>query len=113
MSDISQLRELLRLEPFETCSPSFGEFLAQLRDNPQMANTVAALMIRAITGRDQVEIEKEPPERRPYLVLIELSDEENEQRKQALLRLDGLGYCEHCRTQALNYFRDFKLWSES
>lgn len=70
MSEISQLQQLLKLQPVEADSMSFGEFLARLKDNPEMADTAAALLIRAIEKRGEVEIEKAPPERRPYLRML-------------------------------------------
>jgi serine protein kinase len=44
---------------------------------------------------------------------IELNDEERTQRREALERFNQLGYCSHCREQALTYFRDYKLWNQS
>ncbi len=70
MSEISQLRDLLNLQPVEADSMSFGEFLAKLKDHPEMADTAAALLIRAIEKRGEVEIEKVPQERRPYLRML-------------------------------------------
>ncbi|MCC7529544.1 MAG: hypothetical protein IT342_13555 [Candidatus Melainabacteria bacterium] len=70
MSDISQLRDQLRLQPVEADSLTFGEFLARLKDKPEMADTAAALMIRAIEKRGEVDIESVPKERQPYLRML-------------------------------------------
>lgn len=70
MSDISQLRNQLKLQPVEADSLSFGEFLARLKDKPEMADTAAALLIRAIEKRGETDIEKVPKERQPYLRML-------------------------------------------
>jgi serine protein kinase len=70
MSDISQLRDQLRLQPVEADSLTFGEFLARLKDKPEMADTAAALMIRAIEKRGEIDIESVPKERQPYLRML-------------------------------------------
>lgn len=70
MSDISQLRDQLKLQPVETDSLTFGEFLARLKDKPEMADTAAALLIRAIEKRGEVNIESVPKERQPYLRML-------------------------------------------
>jgi len=70
MSDVSQLRDQLKLQPIECDSLSFGEFLIRLKDKPELADTAAALLIRAIEKRGEVEIEKAREERRPYLRML-------------------------------------------
>lgn len=44
---------------------------------------------------------------------IELGEQDKLFRRQALARLDSLGYCPHCREEALCYAKDYELWKLS
>lgn len=68
MSDV--LRDLLSMDGVKARDLNFETFLRELKLHPQVADTAAALILRAIESRGEVEIEKAPPERRPYLRML-------------------------------------------
>jgi serine protein kinase len=70
MSEVTQLKNLLGLQPVEVDPMPFGEFLSKLKDKPEMADTAAALLIRAIEKRGEVDIDSAPKERQPYLRML-------------------------------------------
>ena len=71
MSDLNRLMQHMKLKPIVAGSLNFTEFLDKLKDSPHIADTAPALILRAIKSRGEVEIEKEPLTRRPYLELLQ------------------------------------------
>lgn len=66
MSD-NKLRSLLGLKPVKEEELTFGQFLTRLKDQPFIAETAPSLLVRAIEASGEVEIDKVPAARRPYL----------------------------------------------
>mgnify|MGYP003384811737 CR=1 FL=1 len=66
MSD-NKLRSLLELKPVKEEDLTFGQFLARLKDQPHIAETAPSLLVRAVESLGEVEIDKVPAARRPYL----------------------------------------------
>lgn len=67
MSDNNKLRSLLGLKPVKEEELTFGQFLGRLKDQPFIAETAPSLLVRAIEASGEVEIDKVPEARRPYL----------------------------------------------
>ncbi len=44
---------------------------------------------------------------------IELSDDDRILRKEVFDKFESLGYCPHCVTKAITYFKDYQLWKQS
>jgi len=70
MSNDNELNELLKLKPLAGRPLKLPEFLRQLKEHPEIADTAPALLVRTIKSKGVVDIEKQPPERRPYLRLL-------------------------------------------
>ncbi len=64
------LRGLLSMDGVKARDLNFETFLRELKQHPYVADTAAALILRAIESRGEVEIEKAPKERRPYLRML-------------------------------------------
>lgn len=71
MSDLQGLKQHMLLKSIEADSLTFEEFVAKLPQNPEIADTAPALIVRAIKSRGVVDIEKEPLERQGYLRLLQ------------------------------------------
>ena len=65
-----QLKELLVLEPIEPETITFGEYLSRLKENPWLADTAAALLVRAVEAKGEVKLSETAPERVPYLQML-------------------------------------------
>jgi predicted Ser/Thr protein kinase len=61
----------MQLKPIVADSLDFAAFLDRLKDQPHIADTAPALILRAVKNRGVVDIEKEPEDRRPYLELLQ------------------------------------------
>ena len=70
MANHEKLHELLGLAPVVVEKITFGEFLSRLKDNPQIADTAAATLVRAIESKGEVDIKSAPPTLRPYLTML-------------------------------------------
>lgn len=68
--DATRLRELLGLVSVETENITFGEYISRLKKSPFLADTSAALIVRAIEKRGEVDLKTAPEERRPYLQML-------------------------------------------
>jgi predicted Ser/Thr protein kinase len=64
------LQNLLGLESVVVETIKFGEFLKRLKDNPEIADTAAATLVRAIESKEEVEIKTAPEALRPYLSML-------------------------------------------
>lgn len=69
MSENEELRSLLSLKPVKAEDLTFGGFLARLKSEPNIAETAASLMVRAIESSGEVSADV-LPERRPYLRML-------------------------------------------
>jgi predicted Ser/Thr protein kinase len=69
-SDFSDLLSALDLKPVTLESEPFGKYLQELSEHPERADTAHGLLVRAVEGKGEVEIDKEPEERRPYLRML-------------------------------------------
>ena len=69
-SDFNDLIGALDLEPVTLEPMPFGKFLRELREHPERADTAHGLLIRAIEALGEVDIDKEPLERQPYLRML-------------------------------------------
>lgn len=69
-SNGQELHELLGLEPSVVDNLSFSQFLSTLKDRPEVADSAAATLVRAIESKGEVEIETSPPQLRPYLKML-------------------------------------------
>jgi len=65
-----EFKKLLGLESVVVEKIKFGEFLARLRENPQIADTAAATLVRAIESKGEVDIKSAPATLRPYLNML-------------------------------------------
>lgn len=65
-----ELHKLLGLAPVVVEKIKFGEFLSRLKDNPQIADTAAATLVRAIESKGEVDIKSAPATLRPYLTML-------------------------------------------
>jgi serine protein kinase len=65
-----ELQKLLGLESVVVEKIKFGEFLSRLRDNPEIADTAAATLVRAIESKGEVDIKSAPATLRPYLTML-------------------------------------------
>jgi serine protein kinase len=70
MSHDERLKGMLALQSVRTEDMTFGEFLSRLKASPQMADTAAALLVRAIEKRGEVDLKIAPEERVPYLMML-------------------------------------------
>jgi len=65
-----EFKKLLGLESVVVEKIKFGEFLTRLRENPQIADTAAATLVRAIESKGEVDIKSAPATLRPYLNML-------------------------------------------
>ncbi len=65
-----ELHELLGLQSNVVETISYSEFLTRLRDRPEMADSAAATLVRAIESKGEVDIDSSPSELRPYLKML-------------------------------------------
>ena len=72
-SDFADLLSAFDLEPVTLESITFGEFLRDLPGHPERADTAHGLLVRAVEAQGEVDIDKEPEERRPYLRMLKES----------------------------------------
>jgi predicted Ser/Thr protein kinase len=70
MHDNQKLLELLALDKLVERSIPFPEFLQELKGRPEAADTAAALIVRAIKARGEVDIASVSPERQPYVTML-------------------------------------------
>ncbi len=64
------LQSLLGLESVVVETITFGEFLKRLKDKPEIADTAAATLVRAIESKEEVDIKSAPEALRPYLSML-------------------------------------------
>jgi len=64
------LQSLLGLQSVKVESINFGEFLKRLKNNPEIADTAAATLVRAIESKDEVDIKTAPEALRPHLKML-------------------------------------------
>jgi predicted Ser/Thr protein kinase len=64
------LRKLLGLESTVVETITFGEFLKRLKDSPEIADTAAATLVRAIESKGEVDIKTAPEALRPHLSML-------------------------------------------
>ena len=64
------LQKLLGLESVVVETINFGEFLKRLKNNPEIADTAAATLVRAIESKAEVDIKTAPEALRPYLSML-------------------------------------------
>lgn len=64
------LQKLLGLESVVVKTIKFGEFLQELKNNPEIADTAAATLVRAIESKGEVDIKTAPEALRPYLSML-------------------------------------------
>jgi predicted Ser/Thr protein kinase len=69
-SDFADLLSALDLKPVRLDPMPFGKFLQELSEHPERADTAHGLLVRAIEAQGEVDIDKEPEERRPYLRML-------------------------------------------
>jgi len=67
---VSHLVDALDLQP-QTLEPmTVAQFLAELKDHPERADTAHALLVRAVDALGEVDIDNEPPQRQPRLRML-------------------------------------------
>lgn len=66
-----ELTELLGLRSNVVETITYREFLLRLKEHPEMADSAAATLVRAIESKGEVKIENSPPELRPYLKMLQ------------------------------------------
>ncbi|MBK9204421.1 MAG: hypothetical protein IPL73_18680 [Candidatus Obscuribacter sp.] len=66
-----ELTELLGLKSNVVETITYREFLLRLKEHPEMADSAAATLVRAIESKGEVKIENSPPELRPYLKMLQ------------------------------------------
>lgn len=64
------LHDLLGLKSVVVETITYSEFLNRLRDKPEMADSSAATLVRAIESKGEVNIDQQPAELRPYLRML-------------------------------------------
>jgi predicted Ser/Thr protein kinase len=64
------LQKLLGLESVVVETIKFGEFLKRLKDKPEIADTAAATLVRAIESKGEVDIKTAPEALRPHLTML-------------------------------------------
>jgi serine protein kinase len=64
------LQNQLGLESVVVETIKFGEFLKRLKDNPEIADTAAATLVRAIESKGEVDIKTAPEALRPHLTML-------------------------------------------
>ena len=64
------LRKLLGLESTVVETITFGEFLKRLKETPEIADTAAATLVRAIESKGEVDIKTAPEALRPHLSML-------------------------------------------
>lgn len=64
------LQNLLGLESVVVETIPYGEFLKRLKNNPEIADTAAATLVRAIESKGEVDIKTAPEALRPYLSML-------------------------------------------
>jgi predicted Ser/Thr protein kinase len=69
-SDFTALLDALDLEPVTLEPLAYGEFLMELSEHPERADTAHGLLVRAIESLGEVDIDKEPPRRQKYLRML-------------------------------------------
>jgi predicted Ser/Thr protein kinase len=65
-----ELQKLLGLAPVVVETIKFGEFLSRLKDHPEIADTAAATLVRAIESKGEVDIKSAPATLRPYFTML-------------------------------------------
>src|SRR5262249_46740964 len=58
------------LKPQKLPTISMAQFLMELKDHPERADTAHALLVRAVEAMGEVEIDKEPAHRQPRLRML-------------------------------------------
>lgn len=66
-SDFADLASAMDLMPVKLDSILLGQFIRELSEHPERADTAHGLLVRAIEAAGEVDIDKEPEERQPYL----------------------------------------------
>lgn len=69
-SDFADLLSALDLKPVKLEPMPLGTFLRELKEHPERADTAHGLLVRAVEEKGEVDIDKEPEERRPYLRML-------------------------------------------
>jgi serine protein kinase len=69
-SDFADLASALDLKPVKLKSMPLGQFLQELSEHPERADTAHGLLVRAVESLGEVDIDKEPEERQPYLRML-------------------------------------------
>lgn len=64
------LQNQLGLESVVVETIKFGEFLKRLKDKPEIADTAAATLVRAIESKGEVDIKTAPEALRPHLTML-------------------------------------------
>ncbi len=64
------LQDQLGLESVVVETIKFGEFLKRLKDKPEIADTAAATLVRAIESKGEVDIKTAPEALRPHLTML-------------------------------------------
>src|SRR5208283_1470927 len=65
-----ELQNLLGLKSVVVETIKFGEFLKRLKDNPEIGDTAAATLVRAIESKGEVDIKTAPEALRPHLTML-------------------------------------------
>lgn len=67
---VTNLVDALDLQAQDLEPMSVAQFLTELKDHPERADTAHALLVRAVDAMGEVDIDKEPPQRQPRLRML-------------------------------------------